>query len=63
VHGAILAALLTSKCHNSKESDMLDTGAYIALAVLAIIIGGGIIGLGLAALWLGAAVIAWERSQ
>ena len=42
---------------------MLDTGAYIALAVLAIIIGGGIIGLGLAALWLGAAVIAWERSQ
>lgn len=42
---------------------MWDVAAYVALAVLSVAIGGGIIGLGLVALWLGAAVIAWERTR
>ena len=40
---------------------MIDVAAYIALSVLAVAIGGGPIGLGLCLVWIGLAIIAWER--
>ena len=41
---------------------MFDVMAYIAFAVLSVAIGGGVIGLGLVMLWLGCAILAWEKT-
>lgn len=41
----------------------MDVFAYVAFAVLSVAIGGGIIGLGLVALWFCAAVLAYERTH
>jgi len=54
--GAILAALLTSKCHNSKESDMLDLTAYSTAVFAIIVLMFGLLGLALV-LAIGAAIL------